>query len=170
MTMPLTPTPTPTPAVRDGATSPVDLKSVTLTMLALRLRTTSPDELAEALRSRCGVEATLLDNEPVVVDLSGISDAETRIDFETLVATLREHGLQPVAVRGGSAEQMRAGAAIGLAAVAVGTQAATAPSAPPAPGVFGAVATPTRPATDPRVVLTEVIEEAESLGSATAAV
>jgi septum site-determining protein MinC len=166
MTMPLTPA----PAVRDATTSPLDLKSVTLTMLALMLRTTNPDELAEALRGRCGVEATLLDNEPVVVDLSGIGDAEAQIDFETLVATLREHGLQPVAVRGGSAEQMRAGAAIGLAAVAAGTQAVTTPSAPPAPGVFNAVVASIRPAADPRVVLTEVIEEAESLGSATAAV
>jgi septum site-determining protein MinC len=167
MTMPLAPT----TAVRDGSASAVDLKSVTLTMLALMLRTTSPDELAEALRSRCGDETAQLDNEPVVVDLSGVSDAEAPIDFETLVATLRQHGLQPVAVRGGSAEQMCAGAAIGLAAVAAGTPAAvTTPPVPVAPGVMRAAATSLRRGADPRVVLTEVIKEGESLGSATAAV
>lgn len=152
-------------AARDGTARLVDLKSVTVTLVALVLRTTDPGQLSGLLGGRFAGEAAL-DNEPVVIDLSYVSDREEPVDFAALAATLRRHGLRPIAVRGGSKAQMRAAAAAGLALVAVGTP----PFAMSSPMPLDALpSTPPRPGTGPRVVLTEVISEAQPIGSAAGA-
>jgi septum site-determining protein MinC len=54
--------------------------------------------------------------EPVVIDLSGLPEAEKAqaVDFPRLMALLRSHSMLPIALRSGSAEQMQAGKAAGL--------------------------------------------------------
>lgn len=158
--------PTSSTAVRDGAARLVDFKSVTVTLAALVLRTTDPDVLSVALSSRFSGETTLLDIEPVVIDLSQVRDVPVAVDFAALVATLRRHGLQPIAVRRGTEPQMRAAEAIGLAPLEAGAPPWVAASAPIPLDALPAGLTPARPGADPRVVLTEVIGEAERLGSA----
>ncbi len=98
----------------DVNTSCLELKSAALTLMALMLKTTDLAQLAEGLSHRAGAMPGLFDDEPVVVDLSFVREAEASIDFDVLVVLLMQHGMRPVAVRGGSAEQMAAALASGL--------------------------------------------------------
>jgi septum site-determining protein MinC len=98
----------------DVNTSCLELKSAALTLMALVLKTTDLAQLAEELSQRASAMPGLFDDEPVVVDLSFVREAEDPIDFDLLVVLLMQHGMRPVAVRGGSAEQMAAALASGL--------------------------------------------------------
>jgi septum site-determining protein MinC len=98
----------------DVNTSCLELKSAALTLMALMLKTTDLAQLAEGLSHRAGAMPGLFDDEPVVVDLSFVREAEESIDFDVLVVLLMQHGMRPVAVRGGGVEQMAAALASGL--------------------------------------------------------
>jgi septum site-determining protein MinC len=98
----------------DVNTSCLELKSAALTLMALVLKTTDLAQLAEELSQRASAMPGLFDDEPVVVDLSFLREAEDPIDFDVLVVLLMQHGMRPVAVRGGGAEQMAAALASGL--------------------------------------------------------
>jgi septum site-determining protein MinC len=98
----------------DVNTSCLELKSAALTLMALVLKTTDLAQLAEELSQRASAMPGLFDDEPVVVDLSFVREAEEAIDFDVLVVLLMQHGMRPVAVRGGTAEQMSAALASGL--------------------------------------------------------
>ena len=98
----------------DVNTSCLELKSAALTLMALVLKTTDLAQLADELSHRASAMPGLFDDEPVVVDLSFVRDAEQAIDFDVLVVLLMQHGMRPVAVRGGAAEQMAAALASGL--------------------------------------------------------
>ena len=98
----------------DVNTSCLDLKSAALTLMALVLKTTDLAQLAEELSHRASAMPGLFDDEPVVVDLTFVRDAEEAIDFDVLVVLLMQHGMRPVAVRGGTVEQMAAALASGL--------------------------------------------------------
>ena len=122
-----------------------ELKSASMTLVALVLRSAYLAVLDAALREKVADTPELFDQDPVVIDIAPLRDAVGHaIDFGALVALLREHRITPVAVKGGSEAQMAAALAAGL-----GAAPETAPrSAPPA-------------ARDERteVVLTEVIRE-----------
>ena len=98
----------------DVKTSCLELKSAALTLMALVLKTTDLAQLADELSQRAIAMPGLFDDEPVVVDLSFVREAEEPIDFDVLVVLLMQHGMRPVAVRGGAAEQMAAALASGL--------------------------------------------------------
>ena len=98
----------------DVNTSCLELKSAALTLMALVLKTIDLALLAEELSQRADAMPGLFDDEPVVVDLSFVREAEDPVDFDLLVGLLMQHGMRPVAVRGGSAEQMAAALASGL--------------------------------------------------------
>jgi len=91
-----------------------DLKSASLTLVALVLKTTDVATLAVELDHRFGDAPSLFDGDPVVVDLSGVAEGADPIDFDALVALLRERRMQPIAVKGGSAAQHEAARAAGL--------------------------------------------------------
>jgi septum site-determining protein MinC len=98
----------------DVNTSCLELKSAALTLMALVLKTTDLAQLAEEFSQRASAMPGLFDDEPVVVDLSFVREAEDAIDFDVLVVLLMQHGMRPVAVRGGAADQMAAALASGL--------------------------------------------------------
>lgn len=98
----------------DVNTSCLELKSAALTLMALVLKTTDLAQLAEELSQRASAMPGLFDDEPVVVDLSFVREADAAIDFDVLVVLLMQHGMRPVAVRGGTAGQMSAALASGL--------------------------------------------------------
>jgi septum site-determining protein MinC len=91
-----------------------DLKSASLTLVALVLKTTDLELLAQAFEARFGDTPGLFDRDPVVVDLGVVADAPEPIDFAALVALLTQYKLQPVAAKAGSAVQMEAALAAGL--------------------------------------------------------
>ena len=100
-----------------------DLKSASLPVVAVVLKTTDAALFAADLADRVADAPGFFDNDPVLIDLAPVREAEEPIDFAAIVALLRSHSTLPVAVRGGNAAQMEAARAAGLAA---------APDAPPA--------------------------------------
>ncbi|HRA15100.1 MAG TPA: septum site-determining protein MinC, partial [Giesbergeria sp.] len=100
-----------------------DLKSASLPVVAVVLKTTDAALLAADLAERLADDPGFFDNDPVLIDLVPVREAAEPIDFEAVAALLRQHRTLPVAVRGGSPAQMEAAHAAGLVA---------APDAPPA--------------------------------------
>ena len=93
----------------------LELRSASLTLVAVVLKTTDLAVLAQELAERVAATPDLFDNDPVAVDLTRVHEACEPIDFGALIALLRSHHLVPVAARGGNAEQMAAATAAGLA-------------------------------------------------------
>lgn len=103
--------------------SSFDLKSASLPVVAVLLKTTDAAQFAADLAERVADAPGFFDNDPVLIDLAPVREAEAPIDFAAIAAALRQHNTLPVAVRGGSPTQMEAARTAGLAA---------APDAPPA--------------------------------------
>lgn len=116
-----------------------DMKSAQLPVVAFALRSTDVAQLEPEFAQRFGDASAFFDNDPVLIDLLPVREAEDDIDFEAIVQLLRRYRTQPVAVRGGNALQMAAAHAAGLVA---------APEAPPV-----------RQAAEP--VVQEIIHEVE---------
>ena len=128
-----------------------DLKSATVSLVAVVLKTTDLTLLERAMESRLREAPALFDHEPVVIDLSQVRDAHTPIDFPALIDLLRQHGMAPMAVKAGSHAQMEAALAAGLMEAHQREPAArrTAPEASAGPHTVAppAAATPAAPAT-----------------------
>jgi len=99
----------------------VDLKSATLTLVAVVLKTTDLAALAHELGERFGASADFFNQDPVVIDLAPVRDDPRPIDFTKLAVLLRQHRMVPVAVKGGSAAQLAAAQAEGLFEAPEGT-------------------------------------------------
>jgi septum site-determining protein MinC len=91
-----------------------DLKSASLTLVALVLRTTDLPALAQEFDRRFADAPGLFDNDPIVIDLAAVATDEETLDFQALTALLRERRMLPVAVKGGNPAQMEAARAAGL--------------------------------------------------------
>ena len=107
------------------ARSSFDLKSASLPVVAVVLKTTDAAVLGTELALRMADAPGFFDNDPVLIDLTAVRDLPEPLDFVALLALLRSHHTMPVAVRGGSPEQMHAAQQAGLAV------AADVSSAPP---------------------------------------
>ena len=121
-----------------------DLKSASLPVVAVVLKTTDAAQFAADLAERVADAPGFFDNDPVLIDLAAVREAEAPIDFAAIVAELRSRSTLPVAVRGGNPAQMDAARAAGLA---------VAPDAPPARAEA--------PAPEVREVIREVVREVE---------
>ncbi|MFN3437491.1 MAG: septum site-determining protein MinC [Acidovorax sp.] len=132
-----------------------DLKSASLPVVAVVLKTTDAALFAADLADRVADAPGFFDHDPVLIDLAPVREAEEPIDFAAIVALLRSHSTLPVAVRGGNATQMEAARAAGLAA---------APDAPPA-RVEAAAAAEVREVV--REVEVEVVREVPVAGPGT---
>ncbi|GAA3985268.1 septum site-determining protein MinC [Comamonas faecalis] len=107
-----------------------DLKSAQLPVVAVALKSTDVQEIAQELAQRLGGEADFFDNDPVLIDLGLVHDAPGPIDFPALIAALRSYRTRPVAVRGGNGAQMQAAHEAGLIAAPDAPQGRTAPAQP----------------------------------------
>jgi septum site-determining protein MinC len=103
-------------AASSNAYSSYDIKSADLAMVALLLKTSNLDALAQALTSQLSETPDFFDQEPVVIDLAGLPDEDKNqaIDFQLLLTLLRSHGMLPIALRAGTPAHMQAGKAAGL--------------------------------------------------------
>jgi len=128
-----------------------ELKSATLSLVAVVLKTTDMAQVSHALDERFGDAPGLFDQDPVVIDLSQVRDSLEPIDFVVLTQLLRGHKMLPVAVRSGNSQQMEDALAAGLseshgsAAPALPVRTFTPEDAPAA-----AVPAPTEPASSAR--------------------
>jgi septum site-determining protein MinC len=129
-----------------SATAPLpafDVKSAACTLTALRLQVASAAALGQALDERFAETPGLFEQEPVVIDLSPLREADAALDWPAVLAPLRQHGMAPVGVHGGSAAQMQAARAAGLpelplaarraAPASTATPATAAPEPEPSP-------------------------------------
>lgn len=133
--------------VSNASSSSFELKSATLSMVAVVIKTTDIALLSQAMEDRFGDAPGLFDQDPVAIDLTQVQESPDTIDFEALVLLLREHKMLPVAARGGSAAQMTAALSAGLSAANLPAPTrAEAPAAPPAPAETAA----------PREIIVEV--------------
>ena len=119
--------------VPNASSSSFELKSATLSMVAVVLKTTDIALLSQAMEDRFGDAPGLFDQDPVAIDLTQVQESADAIDFEALLRLLREHKMLPVAARGGSAVQMTAALSAGLSAANMPAPRAEAPAAPPIP-------------------------------------
>jgi len=92
-----------------------DLRSGALTLIVVALKTTDLAALASELAARFGAAPDMFDGDPVAIDLSQVSAVADAVDFAALTALLRQYRMVPVVARRGSAEQMAAARAAGLA-------------------------------------------------------
>lgn len=104
---------------------PFDLRSASLSGVALVIRTGDLALLAQAMIERFGATPDVFCHDPVVIDLSELALDTADVNFVLLVSLLRSHRLLPAGVRGGNPVQMRAALAAGLGDV---------PDDGPAPG------------------------------------
>ena len=118
--------------VRTTRTS-FDLKSASLPVVAVVLKTTDAAVLGAELALRMADAPGFFDEDPVLIDLAAVRDLPEPLDFVALLALLRSHRTVPVAARGGSPEQMHAAQQAGLAVVAEVSSASPEPRHGPAP-------------------------------------
>jgi septum site-determining protein MinC len=103
-----------------------EIKSASLPLLALRLKSPDLQVLADELRAQYGDKPDFFDQDLLVLDLSALqsepAEADTQplpapeVDFPALMELLKAHRLHPLAVRGGSLAQMESAVAAGLLA------------------------------------------------------
>ena len=138
--------------LKENASAAFELKGVTLTLVAVLLKTTDLGALALALQARLGDAAEAVDHDPVVIDLSAVRSAAEPIDFAALIALLQRYRMHPIAARAGSAAQLEEALAAGLVesqgnAPVARVDVPAAVPAPPSAEVVSAVAPATsRPA------------------------
>jgi septum site-determining protein MinC len=115
-----------TVALAGRAPATFEIKSANLPLVALLLKSPDLDLLALELRGRFGDIPDFFDHDPLVIDLGPLHGSP--VDFEQLLALLKPYRVMPVAVKGGTEEQMQAALEVGLAAAPD-----AAPVAAPAP-------------------------------------
>ena len=98
-----------------------EIKSANLPLVALLLKSTDLQTLASDLKARFGDIPDFFDHDPLVIDLTQLNAAARRngadveaIDFPVLLTLLRQYGVVPIAIKGGSPAQMADGLATGL--------------------------------------------------------
>jgi septum site-determining protein MinC len=91
-----------------------DLKSATLPLLALVLKTANLVVLGQELEARYGDTPEFFDYDPVVINLLAVAEEALPIDFKQLCILLHSFRMRAIAVHGGSTAQRSAATAVGL--------------------------------------------------------
>jgi septum site-determining protein MinC len=142
-------------AVASSTLPAFELKSATLPLVAVVLKTTDLVLLSQALDERFADAPGLFDQDPVAIDLSLVRHSAEPIDFVVLVHLLRGHKMLPIAVKSGNAQQMEDALAAGLSeahgsspapVLPVRTFTPEDPPSAPQPQPLAAVEEPARPA------------------------
>jgi septum site-determining protein MinC len=133
-----------------------ELKSASLSAVALVLKTPNLPALSAALNAQFGRSPGLFNHDPVIIDLAQLPPSQD-FAFEPLIALLRSYKMLPVAVRGGSASLMQSAHAAGLSEVPIHPHEPTAAVSKPAPPSAAAQAQPAKPPAPSNYVPTMVI-------------
>jgi len=117
-----------------------DLKSATLPLIALVLKTANLAVLGQELEARYGETPDFFDYDPVVINLVAVEEEALPIDFKQLCMLLHSYRMRAIAVHGGSTAQRAAARAVGLVetpdishAQPLAPAPAVAPAAPEVP-------------------------------------
>ena len=93
-----------------------EIKSATLPLVALLLKSSDLAQIRTEWAQRFGDDPEFFDHDPLLLDLSPLAPEVTQLDFPALISLLRQHRLAPVAFKGGHAELRAAALAAGLSA------------------------------------------------------
>ena len=124
-------------AVQGTTPDTFEIKSATLPLVALVLKSADLDALARDLEARFGDIPDFFDQDAMVIDLSRLKSEAPEgerpsVDFPALLELLKRYRLAPLAVHGGRGEQAAAALAAGLfpaPEVRIGTAAPSASNA-----------------------------------------
>ncbi|MDP2417001.1 MAG: septum site-determining protein MinC [Hydrogenophaga sp.] len=91
-----------------NAPTTFEIKSANLPLVALLLKSANLSRLDAEFAQHFGDVPDFFDHDSLVIDLSPLQSVEpdASLDFSALVHMLRQYRLTPMAVRGGTAEQM----------------------------------------------------------------
>jgi septum site-determining protein MinC len=132
-----------TVALSGRAPATFEIKSATLPLVSLLLKSADLQALAGELQARFGDIPDFFDRDPLVVDLTPLqASGEVAVDFPALLKLLRSFKVMPVAARGGSAAQMQAAQQAGLAPANDATLVRSREAPIPAPVVAAPAPTP----------------------------
>lgn len=137
-----------TVAVQGTTPETFEIKSATLPLVALVLKSPDLAALAHELEARFGDIQDFFDQDAMVIDLSRLESEAPEgerpaVDFSALIELLKKYRVVPVGVHGGSAEQTAAALAAGL------YPAPDARIGKAAPGVSSAAELPAQAAPEP---------------------
>jgi len=130
-----------TVALAGRAPATFEIKSAQLPLVALLLKSADLRQLSEEFAARFGDIPDFFDHDPLVIDLTPLQ-GEGEVDFAALRELLRPYRVHAVAVKGGSAPQMAAAMACGLAPA---PEAATRSAPAPAPAAKAQTPAPAAP-------------------------
>jgi len=82
---------------------PIEIKISTVVAISTILHSADPIAIDAALKQMTGGVSDFFEDEFAVIDVAGIADDASHIDWEALVALLRKYRLNAVAVRGAPA-------------------------------------------------------------------
>lgn len=107
--------------IQTTAPTSFEIKSANLPLVALLLKSPDLAVLSDDLSMRFGDIPDFFDHDPLVIDLGPLQSgsnaaANADIDFASLASMLRRYRLCPIAIKGGSPQQMAAALAAGLVA------------------------------------------------------
>ena len=134
-------------ASADRRPATFEIKSASLPLVALLLKSADIQALAQELAAQFGELPEFFDHDPLVIDLSPLQvsadQAPVQIVFDALLSALRPYRVAPIAARGGTEAQMQAAFNAGLApapdariaAAPAASASVAAPAAPAAPAV-----------------------------------
>jgi len=103
-------------AARPDSAPAFELKDARLPLVVIAPRTAEFEVLADELRVKLAETPNFFDDDPVVVDLSGLASVEGPLDMAALVRVLSAHRMRPVLASGGTPAQMAEARAAGLPA------------------------------------------------------
>lgn len=92
-----------------------DLKAANFMLPVIRLFDTNIEALAAKLSERVEIAPDFFQRTPIVIDLSGLAEGVSEVEFPLLVGLLRGYGMVPFAVRGGNPTQYALAEALELA-------------------------------------------------------
>lgn len=96
-----------------GTPDTFELKGAQLPLVSLLLKSTDTERLSEEWDAHYGDNPGFFDKDPVVIDLSHLVDQSVP-DFPAVLALLRRFNVCPMAVKGGTPDQLAAAVQAGL--------------------------------------------------------
>lgn len=139
------------------------LKGSLFTLTVLYLLKADPAAITEQLAPLIKQTPKFFQHMPIVLDLHKLSITDAKnVDFVSLIHCLREQGLIPIGVRGGTAEQHVAASSIGLA-VLPNTKAEPATETTVKPTPKRPAATPPISSGQPSKVITQPVRSGQQI-------
>jgi septum site-determining protein MinC len=93
-----------------------DIKSADLPLVALLLKTTHVEAVAQGLAQQLIESPGFFDHDPLVIDVSALPDSQNPalLDLPLLLSVLRKQGLVPLAIKGAQGDLLSTARGLGL--------------------------------------------------------